>query len=151
MYSFICYRKKKKLRMLAKFAAIPRTRPWVNSLRRFSRNDNRACLNQLRAVFFGASPARFSASTLVYCLLARICLKSEINGSFAFRRAQAIILSVYVLSVARCHVPCARIQLSYLTTLTFNPITYGILRFCQLRGGGFGPDPENKVTVNGLI
>ena len=34
----------------------------------------------------------------------------------------------------------------------FNPITYGILRFCQLRGGGlFGPDLENKVMVNGLI
>ena len=34
----------------------------------------------------------------------------------------------------------------------FNPITYGILPFRQLRGGGlFGPDPENKVTVNGLI
>ena len=38
----------------------------------------------------------------------------------------------------------------------FNPITYGILTFRQLRGGGgggglFGPDPENKVTVNGLI
>ena len=33
-----------------------------------------------------------------------------------------------------------------------NPITYGILPFRQLRGGGlFGPDPENKVTVNGLI
>ena len=33
-----------------------------------------------------------------------------------------------------------------------NPITYGILRFLQLRGGGlFGPDPENKVMVNGLI
>ena len=39
--------------------------------------------------------------------------------------------------------------------LYFNPITYGILPFRQLRGGGggglFGPDPENKVTVNGLI
>ena len=35
---------------------------------------------------------------------------------------------------------------------SFNPITYGILPFRQLRGGGlFGPDPENKVTVNGLI
>ena len=33
----------------------------------------------------------------------------------------------------------------------FNPITYGILPFRQLRGGLFGPDPENKVTVNGLI
>ena len=36
----------------------------------------------------------------------------------------------------------------------FNPVTYGILTFRQLRGGGgglFGPDPENKVTVNGLI
>ena len=34
-----------------------------------------------------------------------------------------------------------------------NPITYGILTFRQLRGEGglFGPDPENKVTVNGLI
>ena len=32
-----------------------------------------------------------------------------------------------------------------------NPITYGILPFRQLRGGLFGPDPENKVTVNGLI
>ena len=37
--------------------------------------------------------------------------------------------------------------------LHFSPITYGILRFCQLRGEGglFGPDPENKVSVNGLI
>ena len=35
--------------------------------------------------------------------------------------------------------------------LYFNPITYGILTFRQLRGGLFGPDPENKVTVNGLI
>ena len=40
---------------------------------------------------------------------------------------------------------------------SFNPITYGIFRFRQLqRGGGgggglSGPDPENKVTVNGLI
>ena len=34
----------------------------------------------------------------------------------------------------------------------FNPITYGILTFRQLRGRGlFGPNPENKVTVNGLI
>ena len=38
-----------------------------------------------------------------------------------------------------------------------NPITYGILRFRQLRGGGggggklFGPDPEIKGMVNGLI
>ena len=35
-----------------------------------------------------------------------------------------------------------------------NPITYGILTFRQLRGEGgglFGPDLENKVTVNGLI
>ena len=29
----------------------------------------------------------------------------------------------------------------------FNPITYGILTFRQL----FGPVPENRVTVNGLI
>ena len=37
-------------------------------------------------------------------------------------------------------------------TRDFNPITYGILPFRQLRGGGlFGPDPENKVTVNRLI
>ena len=38
-------------------------------------------------------------------------------------------------------------------TIYINPITYGILPFRQLRGGGglFGPDPENKVTVNGLI
>ena len=36
--------------------------------------------------------------------------------------------------------------------LYLNPITNGILRFRQLRGRGlFGPDPENKVTVNGLI
>ena len=38
---------------------------------------------------------------------------------------------------------------------TFNPITCVILRFRQLRGGGggglFGPDPENKVMVNGVI
>ena len=40
----------------------------------------------------------------------------------------------------------------------FNSITYGILRFRQLREGGggggrglFGSDPENKVTVIGLI
>ena len=37
----------------------------------------------------------------------------------------------------------------------FNPITYGILIFRQLPGEGkgelFGPDPENKVMVNGLI
>ena len=33
-----------------------------------------------------------------------------------------------------------------------NPKTYGILRFCQLwGGGGVGPDQENKVMVNGLI
>ena len=35
-----------------------------------------------------------------------------------------------------------------------DPITYGILRFHQLRGEGgglFGLDPENKVMVNGLI
>ena len=32
-----------------------------------------------------------------------------------------------------------------------NPITYGILRFRQLRGGGVGPNPENKVTVIGSI
>ena len=30
-----------------------------------------------------------------------------------------------------------------------NSVTYGILRFRQLRGGLFDPDPENKVTVNG--
>ena len=32
-------------------------------------------------------------------------------------------------------------------------VTYGILRFCQVWGGGglFGPDPENKVMLNGLI
>ena len=40
--------------------------------------------------------------------------------------------------------------------LTFNPITYGILTFRQLRGGEgggglFGSDPEIKVKVNGLI
>ena len=39
--------------------------------------------------------------------------------------------------------------------IQLNPITYGILTFRQLRGGGggglFGPDPENKVTINGLI
>ena len=29
-----------------------------------------------------------------------------------------------------------------------NPITCRILTFRQLRGGLFGPDPENKVTVN---
>ena len=34
----------------------------------------------------------------------------------------------------------------------FNPTTYGMLRFRQLRAGGlFGLDPESKVTVNGLI
>ena len=33
----------------------------------------------------------------------------------------------------------------------FNPITYGILTFRQLSFLLFGPDPENKVTVNGLI
>ena len=33
----------------------------------------------------------------------------------------------------------------------FNPITYGILRFRQLWGGLFGPDPENKVKVNWWI
>ena len=32
--------------------------------------------------------------------------------------------------------------------VAFNPITYGILRFRQLQGGLFGPDPENKVNVN---
>ena len=37
------------------------------------------------------------------------------------------------------------------TVVVINPITYGILPFRQLRGGLFGPDPENKVTVNGLI
>ena len=45
-------------------------------------------------------------------------------------------------------------RLSFLHGLhTFNPITYGILTFRQLwEGGGlFGPDPENKVTVNRLI
>ena len=34
------------------------------------------------------------------------------------------------------------------------PITYGILRFRQVRGGGeglFGLNPENKVTFNRLI
>ena len=30
-------------------------------------------------------------------------------------------------------------------------MTYGILTFCQVWGGLFGPDPENKVTVNKLI
>ena len=34
--------------------------------------------------------------------------------------------------------------------MTFNPITYCILIFRQLRGG-VGPDPENKVTVIGSI
>ena len=35
---------------------------------------------------------------------------------------------------------------------TFYPIiTYGILRFRQLRGGLFGPDPENKVNVNIIL
>ena len=35
----------------------------------------------------------------------------------------------------------------------FNPITYGNLKFRQLQGGGtlFGPDPANKVMVNGFI
>ena len=35
----------------------------------------------------------------------------------------------------------------------FNPIIYCILRSCQARGRGglFGPDPENRVTVNGSI
>ena len=45
-------------------------------------------------------------------------------------------------------------QIQELKFWYFNPITYGILPFRQLRGGGgglFGPDPENKVTVNGLI
>ena len=45
-----------------------------------------------------------------------------------------------------------------MTSLIFkgiNPITYGILRFHQLRGGGggglFDPNPENKVTFIGSI
>ena len=46
---------------------------------------------------------------------------------------------------------------SSLFNLLLNPITYGIWSFRQLPtygeggGGRFGPDPENKVTVNGLI
>ena len=38
--------------------------------------------------------------------------------------------------------------------LTLNPITYGILRFFQLWGGGggaFWPRPRKQVMVNGLI
>ena len=45
------------------------------------------------------------------------------------------------------------VQITKLTRF-INPITYGILTFRQLRGGEgrlFGPDPENKVTVDGLI
>ena len=37
------------------------------------------------------------------------------------------------------------------TRNSFNSITYGILRFCRLRGGLFGPDPENKNNVNWFI
>ena len=40
----------------------------------------------------------------------------------------------------------------FITNMAISPITYGILRFHQLPGGGrFGLDPENKVMVNGLI
>ena len=50
---------------------------------------------------------------------------------------------------------CEWLKANKLSLNTVNPITYGILPFRQLRGGGggglFGPDPENKVTVNGLI
>ena len=40
-----------------------------------------------------------------------------------------------------------------ISLISINVITYGILRFGQLAGGGglFGPDPENKVIVNRLI
>ena len=31
--------------------------------------------------------------------------------------------------------------------MLFNPVTYGILTFRQLRSGLFGPDPENKVFL----
>ena len=31
--------------------------------------------------------------------------------------------------------------------VAFNPMTHGILRFCELQGVLFGPGPENKVTV----
>ena len=42
--------------------------------------------------------------------------------------------------------------LEILRNFQFNPKTYGILRFRQLRGRElFGPDPENKVTVIGSI
>ena len=43
------------------------------------------------------------------------------------------------------------LRLVLIPFLHFNPITYGVLTFRQLRGRLFGPDPENKVTVNGLI
>ena len=43
----------------------------------------------------------------------------------------------------------------FLASFSLNPITSGILRFHKQRGGEggglFGLDPENKVTVNGLI
>ena len=41
----------------------------------------------------------------------------------------------------------------FLASFSLNPITYGILRFHKQREGGglFGSDPENKVTVSGLI
>ena len=50
----------------------------------------------------------------------------------------------------QCSLKIARVEIP--KRYPINPITYGILIFRQLRGGGlFGPDPENKVMVNGLI
>ena len=64
-----------------------------------------------------------------------------------------------VLSKTFMHNPFfgSRKQASLQRFNLFIPITYGILTFRQLRGRGkgggglFGPDLENKVTVNGLI
>ena len=92
---------------------------------------------------------------------------------YLISRKQSIICSLSVLSQQNCNwtkhwtnikiygcITKYRIEkkitlISFLhfskKSIAFNPITYGILPFRQLRGGLFGPDPENKVTVNGLI
>ena len=58
--------------------------------------------------------------------------------------------------LAEVHVFCWNTLVGSLLKYYFNPITYSILtfrHFVSYGGGGgglFGPDPENKVTVNGL-
>ena len=76
----------------------------------------------------------------------------RIGRSYWFRLSHFLFLLPILDLLGYTHLLTERMRFKARTDQTVNPITYGILPFRQLRGGGlFGPDPENKVTVNGLI